>query len=79
MRQSKRGAGDKDFDKKFFILKCKRIENVYLNLYKKTVIHFLHNKNGIQLIFHENLLKNICVIRAPGEFPGLFDAKCTFD
>ena len=52
---------------------------MYLYLYKKTVIHFLHNKNGIQLIFHENLLKNIRVIRAPGEFPGLFDAKCTFD
>ena len=44
-----------------------------------SVIHFLHNKNGIQMIFRENLLKNIRVIRAPGEFPGLFDAKCTFD
>lgn len=31
------------------------------------------------MIFREILLKNVRVIRAPGEFPGLFDAKCTFD
>ena len=54
-------------------------EKMYLNLYNKTVIRFLHNKSGILRIFREILLKNIRDLRAPEQLPGLFDAKCTFD